>query len=233
MTFQSQVIPIIQLEDIRIFTIDEYHRIGELGIFGNERVELLNGKIYSKYGGGIRPFTIDEYHQIADAGLLDNQRVELLNGIIRIMAPMNAPHFGMVTMLMRLLNQLGNDTYTYLSQGPLKVLDVNEPEPDIMVAKYRKDAYMGKSVEPEDVHLLIEVSDSTLRRDRTEKMLTYATAGIVEYWIINIVHRQIEVFRQAESGDYMFRNIIRDGELSCERIGFTLDVEELFSHLKK
>lgn len=233
MTFQSQAIPIIQLEDIRIFTIDEYHRIGELGIFGNERVELLNGKIYSKYGGGIRPFTIDEYHQMADAGLFDNQRVELLNGIIRAMTAMKSPHFGMVAHLTTELSHHLYKKFSCLSQGPLKVMEVNEPEPDIMVAKYRKDAYMGKSVEPEDVHLLIEVSDSTLRRDRTEKMLTYATAGIVEYWIINIVHRQIEVFRQPESGDYMFRNIIRDGELSCERIGFTLDVEELFSHLKK
>ncbi len=233
MTFQAAAIPIVQPEDVRLFTVDEYHRIAELGIFGNEGIELLNGIVYNKYRGIIRQFTIDEYHQMADAGLFDNQRVELLNGIVRLMAAMNTPHFGMTTLLSNRISYEFFGKYTCLSQGPVKIVNVNEPEPDIMIAKYRKDAYMGKSVEPEDVYLLIEVSDSTLRRDRTEKMLTYAGAGIVEYWIINLKDYQIEVFKQPEKRDYRFRDIVRDGELTCERIGFTVDVEELFSHLEK
>jgi len=233
MTFQAQAIPIVQPEDVRLFTIDEYHRIAELGIFGNEGIELLDGIVYNKYRGIIRQFTIDEYHQIADAGLFDNQRVELLNGIVRLMAAMNIPHFGMTTHLNTELSHHLYKKFTCLSQGPVKIVDINEPEPDIMVAKYRKDSYMGKSVEPKDVYLLIEVADSTLRTDRTEKMLTYAAAGIIEYWIINLKDYQIEVFKQPEKSDYRFRDIVRDGELTCERIGFTVDVEELFSHLEK
>ena len=233
MTFIAPTIPRVEAEHIRQFTIDEYHKIADLGIFGNERVELLNGKIHSKYGGDIRPFTIDEYHQLADAGLFDNQRVELLNGIVRLMAAMNTPHFGMTTHLNTELSHHLYKKFTCLSQGPVKIVDINEPEPDIMVAKYRKDSYMGKSVKPEDIYLLIEVADSTLRKDRTEKMLTYAKAGIVEYWIINLKDYQIEVFKQPEKRDYRFRDIVRDGELTCERIGFTVDVEELFSHLEK
>ena len=233
MTFIAQAIPLVQPEDIRPFTIDEYYQIADLGIFGNERVELLNGNIYRRQENNIRPFTIDEYHQLADAGLFDNQRVELLNGIVRLMPAMKTPHFGMTTHLNTELSHHLYKKFTCLSQGPLKIVDENQPEPDIMVAKYRTDAYMGKYLEPEDVYLLIEVSDSTLRRDRIEKMLTYAKADTVEYWIINLQHKQIEVFQQPENGDYTIREIVKDGKLTCESIEFAVDVGELFSHLEK
>ena len=105
---------------------------------------------------------------------------------------------------------------------------------DVVAAKFREDCYMKKDVAPDkDVYFCIEVADKSLEKDRTEKMLTYAKADIVEYWIINLQHNQIEVFQQPENGDYTIREIVKDGKLTCESIGFTVDVGELFSHLEK
>lgn len=42
--------------------------------------------------------------------------------------------------------------------------------------------------------MLVEVADSTLDSDRIDKGRIYARAGIVCYWIVNLVNQQIEVY---------------------------------------
>jgi len=181
----------------------------------------------------VRRFTIEEYYKIAETGIFDNERVELINGKIITMAAMNTPHIGMVTRLIRLLNTTDfAEQYTLLSQVPMRIETYNEPEPDIMMAKFREDDYLNVYPTPDVMHLLIEVADTTLARDREEKKRNYASSNIPEYWIVNLPDRQIEVFKEPKGDDYNFKRIIQSGAVTCKAIGFTVVVEDLFRHLR-
>ncbi len=182
---------------------------------------------------GVRRFTIKEYHKIYETGIFEGQRVELLNGMITVMFPMNNPHLGMVGRLTRMLNIRFANEYFVSPQCPLKILQNNEPEPDIVIAKARDDDYMNSSIPPEDVLLIIEIADSSLKRDRNQKKVIYAKTKIREYWIINLQDRQIETFENPQNGDYQIKNIIKAGEtVVCEYIDLQISVDELFKNLK-
>jgi len=185
-------------------------------------------------GSEKRLFTVDEYYKMAEFGLFENQRVELIHGEIIVMSPMNDPHLGMVARIMRLLNRYSVDKYFYSPQSPLRLETHNVPEPDIVVAKPREDDYMNSPMQPEDVYLVIEVSDSTVQRDRKVKIPLYAMAGISEYWIVNLKEHQVEIFRQAKNETYQKTIIAKTGEMAiCETTGFTVSVDDLFRGLKK
>ncbi|HLV81635.1 MAG TPA: Uma2 family endonuclease, partial [Chthonomonadaceae bacterium] len=80
--------------------------------------------------------------------------------------------------------------------------DHNEPEPDAAVTVEPNTAYSARNPGPKDLVLVVEVSDTTLRFDRTTKAALYARAGIREYWIVNIVDRQALVHRQPSAEGY-------------------------------
>ena len=91
---------------------------------------------------------------------------------------------------------------------------------------------MNSAMPPESVFLIIEVADSSLKRDRNQKKVIYANANIREYWIVNLKDRQIETFKQPQDADYQIKNILKAGEIAiCEHIYFQLSVDELFKNL--
>lgn len=154
---------------------------------------------------GIRPhrFTTADYHRMAEAGILDeDSRVELIRGQIVDMAPIGAPHLGMVNRLTRLLPALLAGRGLVSVQNPVRLDDGSEPEPDVAVLKPRADDYGSATPRPEDVLLLVEVADSTLQGDRDAKVPLYAESGIPECWLVDIVGRAVEVYRQPMGGRY-------------------------------
>jgi len=184
--------------------------------------------------GGVHRFTIEEYHKVLETGIFEGQRTELLDGEITIMSPIGNPHRSIVTRVMRRLNAAFGELYSYVVQGSIQVSEYNEPEPDVVVAKFRDDDYAGMSLEPKDIHLIIEVAKSSLSTDRNKKRLTYATFNVPEYWIANLKDFQIEVFKQPKDGDYQVKEIYKMGDsVTCEEIDFTISVEDLFKYLKK
>lgn len=117
------------------------------------------------------------------------------------------------------------ENYTVGVQNPVTLIDDSEPEPDIYLAKGPLDGYDHHPY-PEDLLLLVEVADNTLRRDRTAKKFSYAVAGIIEYWIINIFDRQVERFTEtnASDGTYDKAEIFRAGETITNSLGdFAVD----------
>ncbi len=86
------------------------------------------------------------------------------------------------------------------------------PEPDISLAVEREDFYAGRRPLASDVFLLVEVSDSSLRKDRKLKLRIYAEAGISEYWIVNLVDDGIEVYAEPVDGRYASSRMFRSGE---------------------
>jgi Uma2 family endonuclease len=153
----------------------------------------------------IRPhrFTVAEYHRMAEAGILnEDSRVELIRGQIIDMAPIGAPHLGMVNRLTRLLPAILADRGIVSVQNPVRLDDGSEPEPDIAILKPRADDYATATPRAADVLLVIEVADTSLDEDRAVKMPLYAESGIPECWIVNLVDRIVEVYRQPENATY-------------------------------
>lgn len=175
-------------------------------------------------------FTVDEYYQMADVGILKSDvRYELLHGEIITMSPVNNPHKGITSLINELLFEQLIGKVNIQSQSPIAIDKYSHPEPDITIAHYKKHRYINVDTRPEDIHFLIEVSDSTLQKDRTLKRDLYAKAGIPEYWIINIREEQIEVFKQLGNEKYQETLILKKGEKAhFEPLGFELNVKDIF-----
>jgi len=153
--------------------------------------------------------SIEQYHAIIQAGILtDDDSVELLEGWLVFKMPKNPPH-RVTTRLVRtaLENILPRGWYVD-SQEPI-TLSNSEPEPDIVVVRGDTRQYLDRHPGAEDIALIIEVSDTTLQRDRTVKKGIYARAGISIYWIVNLVEEQVEAYSQplveVEQPDYSQR----------------------------
>lgn len=147
-----------------------------------------------------KPFawTADTFQQAGEAGIFGEQRVELIEGQVFEMSPMGTPHTIALMLIFQEMSRVIGDRYTVLIQGPLALSKRSHPFPDVAILKGQPRDYLGGL--PEGAILVIEISESTLSFDRGIKAKMYAAAGIEEYWILNLVDLQIEVFRKPSSG---------------------------------
>jgi Uma2 family endonuclease len=154
---------------------------------------------------------------MAGAGLFRHKRVELLDGEIIAMSPQLTPHAFTITRLMyELIARLGNTALIRI-QAPVVLSNRSEPEPDIAVCLPVVDQYKHAHQTAYQVLLIIEVAESSLTYDRTRKARSYAGARIPEYWIVNLVDRQVEILTDSDATarNYRQRRIVRlDEELT-------------------
>ena len=141
-----------------------------------------------------RRWTSQEYHRLAEQGWFDGQRVQLIDGEIIQMPAMGYPHAKAVSRIERLLERIFEPTDWVRSQLPLAVSSEHEPEPDISVIKGRPENYPDH---PSTALLVVEISDTSLRLDRRMTGV-YASAGVLEYWIVNLAKRELEVYRDPQ-----------------------------------
>lgn len=177
-----------------------------------------------------RLITATEYHKMAEVGILKpDDKVELLNGEIIKMSPIGSLHAGYVSIIDELLSDaLGKKVHINI-QSPVRLAMFSEPEPDLSILKRRKDYYLTRLPRPKDVHLLIEVADSTIEKDRKIKGPMYAKANISEYWILNINERQLEVFRDPIDGKYQYHSIVRgNDEVLFKAYGVKIKASAIF-----
>ena len=148
--------------------------------------------------------TVDDYYRMADAGILtSDDRVELIDGEIIDMPPIGQDHAGTVNRLAEALFQAFAGRAIVSTQNPIRLDDLSEPQPDFAVLRRRADFYTtGERPGSDDVLLLIEVADSSLRFDRTVKLPLYARAGIPEVWIVDLRRRVVDVHRAPGDGRY-------------------------------
>jgi hypothetical protein len=150
-----------------------------------------------------RKFDVAEYYRLAEAGILhEDDRVELIEGEIVAMVPIGSDHSGTVNGLNYALMRAAGDRAMVTVQNPLRLSDHSEPQPDFMLLKPRADFYRGRHPLPEDVLLLVEVSNSSLRYDREVKLPLYARHGIPEVWIVDVAARAVEVHRRPAGEGY-------------------------------
>lgn len=139
-------------------------------------------------------FTVEQWHELIDRGKLTaDDPVELIEAFPVFKMPKNPPHVAAIGLVTDVLSPLLPGGWHVRTQASITLAD-GEPEPDGAIARGRRLDYSGRHPGPADVALLIEVSDSTLDRDRGMKLRTYARAGVCCYWIVNLVDRQVEVY---------------------------------------
>jgi Uma2 family endonuclease len=139
-------------------------------------------------------WTRQEYHRMASTGLFDGRRVELIEGQVIDMAAMKSSHAVTVDLVAAVLTVIFGPGYYIRQQKPFVIGDISEPEPDVAVIKGSIRDFTD--AHPTEAELIVEVADTSLNYDRTLKQSLYAKAGITEYWIVNLVDRLLEFYRQ-------------------------------------
>lgn len=159
----------------------------------------------------VRLFTVKDYHRMAESGIFDpDERVELLAGQIIKMTAKGTAHSAATTRTEKLLeNRLGEQVLVRV-QEPVQLNDFSEPEPDIAVVIPDDSYYEDHHPTPLEVYLIIEIADSSLNRDLEFKATIYAQSGIIDYWVLDVNERQLNVFREPSQNGYQSEVILRD-----------------------
>lgn len=173
-------------------------------------------------------WTVADYHRMIAAGVLADRRVELLNGQIVEMAPEGPEHRYRCSGLGDRLRGLLGDR-AWVSEAHPMTLDDSEPEPDLAIVRLPRSDFRDCHPGPADLFWVIEIARSTLATDLTHKRDLYARVGILEYWVVDLINRQVVVFRQPEAGRYIQEETVRDRAIAP--LAFpdcAIDVVQLF-----
>lgn len=151
----------------------------------------------------LKRWTVQDYHRMGELGLFNaDEHTELLAGQITLMAPKGTPHVTALHLLAHTLRVRLGERALVRTQDPIQLDDFSEPEPDLAVVQGTILDYAEKHPRPEQVYLVVEVADSTLRQDCEVKAKLYAQAGIADYWVLDLKHRQIHLFRAPTATGY-------------------------------
>jgi Uma2 family endonuclease len=180
--------------------------------------EILNKKL----------FTVDEYYRLSELGILDDdRRYELIRGEIIEMPTAGSPHAGRVKRMNRLFTSRLGDSVIVSVQDPLRIDRLSEPVPDVALLEPRPDFYAERHPLPSDTLLVIEVSDTTVRKDSKIKAPLYAEAGIAEYWQLDVNKEMLVVRTDPAAGEYRKVRILHRGETvvpqKLPNVSFTVD----------
>lgn len=155
------------------------------------------------------PITADLFHKMGDTGLIaPGALIELVQGELIEMAPIGSRHASVVNELARLLIEAKCGVVSI--QNPVRLSGISELQPDLMVLKGDRTNYVNRLPGPQDVQLLIEVSDTTLAFDRGDKADLYAAAGIPEIWVVDVNARSVEVLKEPGGNGYSKQDLITD-----------------------
>jgi Uma2 family endonuclease len=160
---------------------------------------------------------------MAEAGVFgESERVELLDGEIVEMSPQGDAHVDVVERATEaLVLAYAGSGLAVRPQSTHRAGARSMPEPDIAVVTART----GRILDVVESVLVVEVSDSTLASDRTQKRRIYAEAGAPRYWIVEIPQRQVRLLEEPEGGDYRTERVMREGEaLDLPVVGTSIEV---------
>ncbi len=147
-------------------------------------------------------FNVEQYHRMRETGILDeDEPVELIDGQLVYKdrggaMPVSPLHSFVTHRLAKMAPAIEERGCHLRLENPITLPPSHEPEPDGAVVEGRPEDYLERHPGPADVRCVIEVSDSSLRSDRTAKQSIYATAGIGQFIIVNLVEGRIEVYEE-------------------------------------
>lgn len=157
-------------------------------------------------------FTLEEYEHMVACGAFSGEHeknVELLWGRISEMAPIGEPHEDCN-------DRIATWSIRVTLDQPIRIRNQNsirlpnsssKPQPDICWVRERD--YSSRAPHPDDILLVIEIADSSIDYDRAAKLAAYAQANLPEYWIVNLVEQQVEVYREPKGLDYSHKQVLK------------------------
>lgn len=158
----------------------------------------------------LKKWTVDELLAMDRVGLLDSsKRIELVNGEIFEM-PIGEQHADVVDYLTEVLVKRFAGKARVRVQNPIFLGQFDLPQPDFALVDLTKN-YSAQHPRPENVYLVIEVSDATLGHDRGRKLCRYALFSIPEVWIINLSAGYTEVYRDPQDSEYLTKFTVKKG----------------------
>jgi Uma2 family endonuclease len=159
-------------------------------------------------------WTVEDYHRMSELGILDpTERTELIAGQITLMVAKGNPHILTVRLLTRAMETALSDQSVLVSiQEPIQLNDISEPEPDLAIVQGNMFDYAERHPQPAEIHLIIEVADSTLRYDCQVKDKLYAKANIPDYWVVDLKNRQVHIFRNPTPTGYASQLILAESQ---------------------
>jgi Uma2 family endonuclease len=156
--------------------------------------------------------SLDQYQQMIESGILtEAHKVELILGQIIEKMPVTSEHAATVRKLRRYFSDRFGKQYEITSENPVALPNNSQPEPDCLIAVFREDFYVNQHPTPPEIFVIIEVAKSTLYTDRYLKAAAYAGAGIKEYWIVNLVDRQLEIHLNPNLETSTYANVSQYG----------------------
>ena len=193
-----------QLPSPRPFTVDECKALVAAGIITEgEQNAVLAGK---------RHFTVGESLAMLEAGVLhEDDRVELIDGVLICMPPIGDYHDNTADWLAELSFRYFGDRARVRVQGSIRLNNMSAPQPDIAILRRRVLGDM-RPYFPQDIFLIIEIADSSLRYDSGPKLARYAAAGIPEVWIAGLRAREVTAHADPVGSEYTTVRTYRSGE---------------------
>lgn len=149
------------------------------------------------------PLSVHHFHKMIDLEILyEDEPIELIEGELITMAPIGPAHSAKVRRLNRVLSNAVKDFAIVDVQNPVTLGEYSEPQPDLTLLRMSEDYYETENPKAEDVLLLIEIADSSLRSDKHLKIPLYARHGIVEIWLFDVNKKRTEVYLQPSEDGY-------------------------------
>jgi Uma2 family endonuclease len=174
----------------------------------------------------IRPLLRSEYDHLIELGAFADERIELLYGTLVEMSPQGISHSSIVQFLSTWLMEQLSKRVSIRIQSPLAATNDSEPEPDIAVVP--KSDY--RDALPSQALWIIEVADSSMKKDSVVKARLYATMNVPEYWIVDIKKQVLEIRSMPIAGEYTVCQSHGKAEAVCS-LSFpdlSLSLDELF-----
>jgi Uma2 family endonuclease len=141
--------------------------------------------------------SVDEYRRKAALGEFSvSKTFELLEGVVVPKARQTLRHETALENIQNVIGKLIPEGWHLRVQQPMACSD-SQPEPDGAVVRNALDEYVNRPPQPSDVAMIIEVAEGSLKTDRQLKGRIYARAGITQYWVLDIIDNQLEVYTNA------------------------------------
>ena len=161
----------------------------------------------------LKYWTVQEYHHMSELGILDCcERTELISGKIILKSAKTAFHVIALRLLASFLEKSFDESVLVRTQDPIQLDDFSEPEPDLAIVKGTMFDYADHHPRSEDVYLVVEIADSTLKKDCEVKDKLYARSNIPDYWVIDVKNSQVHIFRTPTPTGYASHLILSESQ---------------------
>jgi Uma2 family endonuclease len=176
-------------------------------------------------------FTRKEVERYIEAGFFEGQRFELIDGDLLDKMGQKPPHSASIQLLLATLAKL-LDIALIRIQLPIEASGADRerslPEPDVAVLAEPKPDYHKRHPRGDELVLVVEVSDTTAGFDLTRKAVLYASAGVPEYWVLDLTRRMLVVHRRPDGSTYRLLQLFSEADtVSMEGRSDTLRVSEI------